>query len=503
MFQWSTRNILNFVTFAASVPLTCIMISWFVAFHYLRTVNAISGRRPLTSLLIGLFCIIGTFISHNINLIFINITEIRYIPFTNLLVYTVVCISTSGTYHVITYRAWMLYYDINWNKAMEDSKWRLFIDPEETNWFLKNKSKYASPKRTTMILFVDWLFWFLCGCASIIYGGPNQPRNTLSKLTIGSTGCIMLLMMIINIFLFYKMPALNDIYYIRDEMTVLLRFEILFLTSFFTITLILDATPYTSEYVILAICGILSSFSITCITFYYVLRRLKLPANPFHAKLYVKSQKATNNIYYIDKNSPSKTLKQIVRDDNGFNLFARHLTKEFCLENLLFFVETQQWLNSLKKSHSVVDNQSELLTIKFTDTAPKSRIIAQTQSQSDNCIKTDIEQMDNYPTTEEYLQCISIFKKYIANDAYFCINIDSAARLELYNVFGCNMNYASNRNNENLMIEALQNTSGIDVNKLFHLFDASRTQIYQLLLFAFARFKRTDEYKSLISSMEI
>ena len=64
----------------------------------------------------------------------------------------------------------------------------------------------------------------------------------------------------------------------------------------------------------------------------------------------------------------------IYRHENGFNEFARHLTKEFCIENLLFIVELQQWQTSLGLEMGKIESSD--LNISLLDNAPKSQIVA-------------------------------------------------------------------------------------------------------------------------------
>eukprot|EP00483_Globobulimina_turgida_P004341 UN04350 len=198
----------------------------------------------------------------------------------------------------------MVYYDIKWNKAMEDSKWRLFIDPNESNWYLRNKTKWGSSKRMFTIIFCNWLFFGICGSVSIIAGGPNTPANKLSKMSIGVPGFIIIP---IDAILYFKMPSFNDIYSIHDETKLLLKFKIAFLTSFFIITLVINAQVYTSKYVLLASSGILSSFGITFIMFYYVLKKLNLPTNPYSAAAYTSAKCME---WDISQSGNMKTLSQ-------------------------------------------------------------------------------------------------------------------------------------------------------------------------------------------------
>eukprot|EP01083_Nonionella_stella_P181971 653403_1 len=133
----TTLQIVNIIVSCVTVITGCLMICWLLTFHYLTHISAISQRRPNTTLFIGILQIVGSLLAHNVQLIFLNTESIPYVPYINLLFFIMVCCTASGSYHLLTYRAFMVYYDIKWNKAIQDSKWRMYIDPNETNWFLK------------------------------------------------------------------------------------------------------------------------------------------------------------------------------------------------------------------------------------------------------------------------------------------------------------------------------------------------------------------------------
>ena len=78
-------------------------------------------------------------------------------------------------------------------------------------------------------------------------------------------------------------------------------------------------------------------------------------------------------------------LKAILLHPDGFRLFAAHLMKELAIENLLFFVETSQWLEYVMEicnkepdnpNMSVsVDEKASGIDVKFHKHVPKSRIV--------------------------------------------------------------------------------------------------------------------------------
>eukprot|EP01084_Bolivina_argentea_P087392 157838_1 len=484
------------------------MTCWFYIFYRLIHIPHIHMRKPHTSLLTGFLSIIGVLFSHNFQLIFMNTPSIKYIPFTNLLTYFFIMLATGGTYSLLTFRAYMVYYDICWNKAMENKKWRLFIDPKETNWFLKNRNLWGNHKRIAMLLFIHWVFWLIVG--TILTFLPNRDkaslytRATLALSTLAPTT--------IDCILYCKFPKFNDVFHISDEIKLTLKAEIIEIIIFYIAAIALNAQPPTYEYIGLQYLPIIISFIFASIIFLWVLKKFSLPSNPCYVTNYLEvinlnhelsSQKSITLSYahsqeqheHKPKNK-TESIHRILQSKHGFNAFARHLTKEFCIENLLFVVETQQWLQSLIKDAKYMQfAEDELekkrpfsLTLEFPETAPKSLIIQETTT-----VDTTEEIGNDFPSISEYLQCVQLFDKYIKNSAYFMININSESRIRLYQTMGYSHSHSQNHNE---MVETLQKNK-LSTKDLFYLYDGCRQQIYTLLTYAYSRFKRSDEYTQL------
>eukprot|EP01084_Bolivina_argentea_P319881 554880_1 len=184
------------------------------------------------------------------------------------------------------------------------------------------------------------------------------------------------------------------------------------------------------------------------------------------------------------KGSKTMSLQEILKDKHGFNEFARYLTFCWSLENLLFFVETNQWLLSLFEKEEYCElkvDKRQLLDVEISELAPKSKIIELKYTNSD-CDKL----------FDEYLQCVHIFKKYVINGSYFCINISFVNRDYLYKQFGGN-----EKATDEEMVKYLCD-GNITREKIVHIFDECRSEIFQLLLFAFSRFKCSHEYNEYI-----
>ncbi len=110
-----------------SLLLSIPMISWFCTFYRLRHIPEISSRYPNTSLLSGIACIIGISLGSPVVLLARNISFIEYIPYSLTFCYLMSFCTHIGLYHIFSFRAYMVYFDIKWNKAIEDSKCYVLI----------------------------------------------------------------------------------------------------------------------------------------------------------------------------------------------------------------------------------------------------------------------------------------------------------------------------------------------------------------------------------------
>ena len=264
-------------------------------------------------------------------------------------------------------------------------------------------------------------------------------------------------------------------------------------------------------------------------------------------------------------------------------------------ENLLFFLETAQWLLSFGDLCDLKNDdkyqQVWCGNITFPENAPQSRIVNSTQRMAEvlpaldgasNSVKVDVNgmivrksdlkykdlqetkdngnnvlveiEMENEtkmqiaddPSTPDtiqeeksiadyehtyYLQSVRLFGKYIANDSYFCINVSSKVRSNLYQLLGYNehdkmneddlvenlkSNLKKNERNNNMKgpngglqkepnmirVRSKSHHNDKNIDDLFHVFDIPRAETFQLMNYAVSRFKHTKRYKAWISKKQ-
>ena len=156
----NSLDLANYVITLFMIIFGITILNWLLIFIKFRHIRIIESRRPLTSIIIGIAGCIGLFYERIAILYYWNITnpigdKIPYWEPAQIVLYY---FNVNLILYISTYRAFKFYYEIKFNQSLEDSKWRLFIDPleEATNFFLKYRSKNI-PKVFGIILFIIWL----------------------------------------------------------------------------------------------------------------------------------------------------------------------------------------------------------------------------------------------------------------------------------------------------------------------------------------------------------
>lgn len=226
--------------------------------------------------------------------------------------------------------------------------------------------------------------------------------------------------------------------------------------------------------------------------------------------------------------------------------------KELAIENLLFFVETSQWLEYIieycKDKVNIkisVDEKAAGIDVKLHKHVPKSRIVAYNPNDDRQIINALAITADDtmtgtgtsgHTTTgpsgtltatathtssfgtrpkpghstqltidlnldefeistaikDPWLQCVKLFQKYIINGSYFCINISGEDRIALYDLFGYD---SSSTKIDEELLEVLKEKCENNMDKLFHIFDTARYAVFRLMIYSVSRFENSDVYK--------
>lgn len=83
---------------------------------------------------------------------------------------------------------------------------RLYIDPNEKNWFLKNRNIWGNEKRVAIVFVAVWLFFFVLAMITAVIDNRFLKRLNVFIMFIIPT--------IVDIVLYFKFPKFNDHWYI-------------------------------------------------------------------------------------------------------------------------------------------------------------------------------------------------------------------------------------------------------------------------------------------------
>ena len=417
---------------------------------------------------------------------------------------------------------------------------RLHIDPNEQNWFLRHRNTFGNPRLIAFILFFHWCIWLLIVIITSIIS------RDLSRIAITGPGIISI---ICDFIIYLKYPKFDDAFAISNEIKSTVLIEIFGMTLFYILFVVVNADFYTIEYAFVSVVGSVTFFGIMINTLYYPLHKFKYPTIACKARAFVireSSERGLSTEMPQNQNADqnlSMCFQKLMASSDGFNAFARHLTKEFCVENLLFFVETQQWLLYLTRLSAYREflldqSDTDLIHVKLHPTCPKSKILGNDDSSSGGgslmkrkslkavlspkrnatySMTISLDDLDpsltdrrdkisftdevDTPTMEECIQCSRLYRKFVSTDAYFCINVRYAVRHTLSKMFGYSgrSTIVSSTGSDEEIEEMAQHLlkSKISKEQLFHMFDDARLSIYRLLLQSVTRFRKTSEYVKL------
>ena len=109
-------------------------------------------------------------------------------------------------------------------------------------------------------------------------------------------------------------------------------------------------------------------------------------------------------------NEAARSLQSILADDQLLDLFAAHLSKEFCIECLLSLIEMQQFKSYLKEQLNVEYH------VQIVDISPK-------------CPRSQLVFREKAPTLETFKEtAYELYRKYVEEGSEFEINIRSRMR---------------------------------------------------------------------------
>eukprot|EP01084_Bolivina_argentea_P292110 502123_1 len=450
-----------------------LILIWLTTFYKLSNLSlrTISVRRPQAVILFNILCCIGLYIRFPLQIyLSINMGPLfnKFYGFQTLLAF----ISPVGIRYVVLYRTWMVYYEIKCIQSLQDAQWINHIDTtnqQRKQWYILNRKIFGNKKYVIFMLFIPWSLFATVGTiAGFILGRHKIVHMCLLGSSIITT-CLLCV-------LSYKLPKFNDLYKLRKETHI----SALSTAAFLSITLIALATrgrasPGTWIWIMINFMSTLMMFSLAMFSLLGVFIIFDLPKLPCRVNQYKVGVTFEHNNQIDVKNCK---LFDVFKDYELFTLFARHLCKEFAIESVLFFLETQQFMECISQylEEECLSSLSLKSDIEFSTKLPKSSIVKGVK---------DLNGAMN--------ASIQLFAKYIESDnAEFLINISWEQREALYQFFGRDqIKNTSNTDNINQQMKQFMIKNGTNWKNLYVVFHECRLSVFQLMSFSFSRFNES------------
>ena len=387
---------------------------------------------------------------------------------------------------LIVYRSWMVYFQIKWNIAIEDTKWSIFIDTtsKQNNFFLKH---YETNKKYASKLII--LIWSLFSIPALFFAFLNSPIALIVYGLQYFTPILLLFILLCNI------PNYDDHFMIKNEIKLVIIASII-TTILYVPFLILQSIVPIYGIFLLRLYTLFGPFCILYPHVWYPLNKFNLPKTWCSLRMYRRTDALMNHLENTETGTqididtendkePEFGLKECLQNKDGFLVFARHINKEFAIENILFLIEIYQFkqrLFSIYGQDNILRDDDDILEdVAFPeDVMPKSTLVSN---------------MDN----DNIFQCVSeLFIKYVEDEGYFAINIAFHSRQVLYKKFKYNKSMMNQMDVAKVLGDNIKDKVG--ENDVFHLFDPVLREIYNLLKGSFLRFKQCQEYERLMKT---
>eukprot|EP00485_Elphidium_margaritaceum_P022840 CAMPEP_0202712634 /NCGR_PEP_ID=MMETSP1385-20130828/43549_1 /ASSEMBLY_ACC=CAM_ASM_000861 /TAXON_ID=933848 /ORGANISM="Elphidium margaritaceum" /LENGTH=424 /DNA_ID=CAMNT_0049372723 /DNA_START=477 /DNA_END=1751 /DNA_ORIENTATION=- len=363
-----------------------------------------------------------------------------------------------------------------------------------------------------------------------------------------------------------KMPVFDDVWRIRNDMILEIRLIVLGMLIYAVLGIAFNFQPPSVNYAFLTSVLSIVAFLQCYAMLYSPLKRFRLPTFACWAHLVSKTatlrqrMEVSQTQYRVKRalttdgsacdqphlSTQFYKLKMILLHQDGFRLFAAHLMRELAIENLLFFVETSQWLDYVMQTGGQQAQQAKdaaEIWIRFNEHAPRSRIVCWS-AQDDRVVALPHDLLDatlssnstapsahsgarpsatmtatassafskpksahasqltvdlnldefelSTAITDPWLQCVKLFRKYVANGSYFCINISGENRIKIYEYFGYD---TTSTTVDEELVEVLKEKCNNDMQQLMRIFDVARYSVFRLMIYSVSRFEASDVYQ--------
>eukprot|EP01083_Nonionella_stella_P066663 175768_1 len=405
-------------------------------------------------------------------------------------------ISTLISYYLFLFfcvtRQWMIYYTHRYTFYTSQSQWQHIISDTVTtdNWFILNKHKFGSLRYIYHIFGIAFACAGLCTVVylCIVHFYNIHPTTTLRILFLPLIAMPPLCVVVAFIVIVCKTPRfaeIDDIFFIGWESKIHSRLLCLLLCTFIAFTVLQYVTDEATSAAICYPFYILISYGMHHVSTYsiYAKHVEQMNSNPrmnmprMSISSYVTDwldsgsiSSATGSDRESRVGKGSIKLGKVLSTQDTMHLFMVHLSKEFSMELLLSLIEIEQFQQYvLNDAECVMD----LKDMPYKAIALPHNVLMSSIVESDCSVKK---------------KAFQIYRKYVANDSQFQINISFDTQQRLSTIFSDE--------------ESLEANQGIKIKDIFGQFELVKMDMFRLMIHSYTRFKLTPDYQKAVRLLQ-
>lgn len=424
------KHITGIVLCTISIFLGCTLAYYTYKFYGWKDQIIYYKRRGDIVITYSICCNILLFIGYP--LIFLIEFESFLLPQENtssyLFLTTVNDLCFNPFYYIVLFlslaRYWLIFYDIQFSNSCSNLEWKQCINADiellsSEKWYVQHRRNYGNAK---YILKRTYLIASFISAISLTFVYIYEFGLTDWRFWHGLNGGLLALFVIFMYGLNRKLPKFNDNIYLKKECR-----NICFLWTI--ATLIYGCSVFfeavTSKHIVarflVQLSGLSGAFITPFISTFWVLKQIKVAQR-------------TRGISHVDElngfgeeiESPRRSLRLILSDEDAFKLYMQHIIGEMCMESLLALIEFTQFKQYLIQSFGIdPDDIGEEIYAQFPDCVPKSDIVYTLNGDDD--IMEDKQKLRVIFRQKAY----KLYYKYVKVGAEFEINISYRMRMTL------------------------------------------------------------------------
>eukprot|EP01084_Bolivina_argentea_P015076 28196_1 len=312
------------------------MLYWFCKAYQYRHQSFIRSRHPkllFFNCFISCLCIIERVIalSYDLNIF-------RMIYHKDLIIRNVIYVSIFGLYiHLYLLRHWLLFYDLGYREAQVNILWERELNIlalTQSRWFIDHRENLGNVR--FMMFFVFCLFLIIVICLFILHWFHSQFLWSIGLSIYG------IILSLIFVLISYKISTINKSLKMKNQIFYV---GCMLFIGAIIYSIIISFNISSQNIIIITFCiSTLIPFVLSLMsTFYHIKKSHKKSSNIST----VANAYASSDDYWNKLPQKKLTLRDLLKNVNGFKLFIRHLIKDLCVENLIYL----SYVISFKKSY--------------------------------------------------------------------------------------------------------------------------------------------------------